>query len=251
MNTSSLPPQAMPENSDGLSSRPPRVSTSDFLHQLTEEQFAPETIKQYLGEIHPLLRSLMYRGNLSELIYNLAINEKLLPMGHQHQLIDAIQKYSERTNYLGVISFEEANSDQQNRDFEITGIYTNMAKKWLNHVRSMALINLAHSNEETFFATAKAELLLSILVCQVNANQKPNQALVNLLPPRQREELEEVSCVHDLIQKVREKRMIQEQLEPSDQELLMNFLIKSPANFQVIFDMIFNPHLLPSKNLQP
>lgn len=249
MNISTFPPQA-PENNNGLSSHPPRVSTADFLHQLTEEQFTPESIKQYLGEIHPLLHSLMYRGNLSELIYNLAINEKLLPKGHQHQLIDAIQKYSERTNYLSVISFEEANSDQQ-RDFEITGVHTNMAKKWLNHVRSMALINLAHSNDQTFFATARAELLLSILVCQVNANQEPNPALVSLLPPRQREELEEVSCIYNLIQNVREKRMIQAQIEPSDQELLMNFLIKSPTNFQVIYEMIFNPRLLPAKVPKP
>lgn len=239
MNSSTFPPLPEQEATNRHSSRPP-LSARAFLSELAVPQFSPEQVQQYLTEIKPIVWSLMKNGNLSELIYNLAINPKLFPLPHQSELIDSIAQYSSQVNYLGTTSFEEQSNPDQ------SGVFPNLGKKWLEVLRSQALIHLSHGYQEKFFQTAKVELLLSILVCQVHADEVLAEDLVNLLPERQLQELEEVRNVHELVKNVRQKRTL-EQIIPPEKELLLNHYIKSIENFEVIFEAIFNAHLLPDQ----
>jgi hypothetical protein len=241
MNSSSFPPNQ--EITPAQPSLPPRTA-GEFLADLNSHQLSAEQVQQYISETTPIVISLMRHGNLSELIYNLAINPKLLPLPHQTELIDSFADYSDRVDYLGSVSFQETH----NPTAEESGVFPSLGKKWLEILRSHALINFAHGNQERFLQTAKAELLLSILVCQVHADDSLSKELVDLLPEKQFQELEEVIVIHDLIKNVRQNRVI-EQVIPPEKELLLNYFIKNQASFDLIFESIFNLHLLPQQKI--
>ncbi|MGL5831287.1 MAG: hypothetical protein ACRCZE_04020 [Candidatus Altimarinota bacterium] len=192
-------------------------------------------------------------SSISELIYELAINRRLLPSDQHSALMQLLEKYAFHAAQVSESNFQKA-APIIDSDPDLRSSASRMAigKKYLNIFRAIVFINLSDSSPEAykqseFLNTAKSELLLSILICQAQADQFLDPEMLEQLSSEQLCELSTVYNVHQLVKNFRRHRLIDHTETISEPELITTSIFKSLQDVDVLFEEISNLKNLPQR----
>jgi hypothetical protein len=252
MSNSSIPPEISTEYSYDSLTLPKNIQTAEFLNQLFDRQFSSLAIHDYLQHLPPLLNSMLSRSNVSELIYELAINRRLLPSDEQSSLMPLLEKYAFHAAQVSEANFQKATPINTDPDLRSSASRMAIGKKYLNIFRAIVFINLSNSSLEgnaqsEFLSTAKSELLLSILVCQAQADQFLDPEMLEQLSPEQLCELSTVYNVHQLVKNFRRHRLMEYTETVSEPELITTAVFNSLQDVEALFEEISNLKNLPQR----